>query len=340
MGPDGAYKVGNGVTPPAVLTRAGPEIPDLARRLRAQGEVLVSIVVQSNGSLRDIHIAKSAGYGMDEKAVEAVRKWRFKAGTRAGAAVDVRVNVEVGFRLEPEPKMWGAGPLRFDVEKGVIPPVLQSGTMPKAIRETGDEAVLLRFTVSREGEVSDIRPLDGEKSKAVTALIGSLSTWRFTPASNGSGPLPASGKVLFIKGEDQYRYQVSTAFRDSGSLRPQEQTPASSSLASGTTGPSRIITVYPKLRMEPDEAQKLLLERVAPRYPDAAKAAGVQGAVLLAVTIGEDGRVKDVQEISGPRELIPAAAEAVKRWRYQPTVLRGRTWEVITEVEIQFRLPE
>jgi periplasmic protein TonB len=101
-----------------------------------------------------------------------------------------------------------------------------------------------------------------------------------------------------------------------------------------------MITVFPKLRLEPEEAEKQLVERVEPEYPTAAKQAAIQGTVLLALTIGTDGVVTEVQEISGPRELIPAAVAAVKRWRYRPTVLKGRAWEVSTEVGIQFKLPE
>src|SRR5438552_1471948 len=82
VGADGAYRVGNGVMPPTVLTRVGGAIPDLARQVRASGDVLLSMVIQAGGSVRDCLIVNSAGYGMDERAIEAIRKWRFKAGTR------------------------------------------------------------------------------------------------------------------------------------------------------------------------------------------------------------------------------------------------------------------
>ena len=80
MRPDGAYQVGNGVSPPSPMYRTSCEIPDLARRLRAQGEVTLSLVVKADGSVRDVQIVQSAGYGMDERAVECIRKWRFKPG--------------------------------------------------------------------------------------------------------------------------------------------------------------------------------------------------------------------------------------------------------------------
>jgi len=99
-------------------------------------------------------------------------------------------------------------------------------------------------------------------------------------------------------------------------------------------------TIVPKLRMEPEEAKKQLLDHNPVQYPDAPRLAGVQGTVLLTVVIGVDGRVKDVQAISGPPELFLAATEAVKQWRYRPTLFRGHKMEVSTEVEIPFKLPK
>jgi protein TonB len=66
----------------------------------------------------------------------------------------------------------------------------------------------------------------------------------------------------------------------------------------------------------------------------------VQGNVLLTIIIAKDGSVKDVKVVDGPSELVAAAIEAVKQWKYQPAVSRGRTWEATTEIEIPFKLPE
>ena len=130
--------------------------------LRASGEVLLSLVVQSDRVIRDIQVVESAGYGMDEEAVETVKKWRFEAGTKDGTPVDVRFQVRVRFGIATGANTWRAGPLLFDDSDGVKPPSLKSGSMPKAMRETGDETVLLQFTVGRGGEVGDIRPLQDQ----------------------------------------------------------------------------------------------------------------------------------------------------------------------------------
>ena len=94
--------------------------------------------------------------------------------------------------------------------------MLKTGAVPTSQCEPGDEIVLFEFAVSSTGEVSDIQAVEGKGSKSLSQLMKSLSAWKFTPASNGTRAAPARGKVLFIKGEDYFRYQVSKAFRDIG----------------------------------------------------------------------------------------------------------------------------
>jgi TonB family protein len=233
--------------------------------------------------------------------------------------------------------MWGAGPLTFELESGTTAPVLKSGAIPTGPRQAGDEIVLLQFTVSPTGEVSDIQPVEGSDSASLSALAKSLSGWKFTPASNATGPVLVTAKCLFIKGEDYFRYQVSKAFRDSGSPHPPEPKPATA-----PAGPTKIITIKVPVRteLEPGEAMKQLVDRVPPEYPAEAKAAHIQGIVSLLVTIGKDGSVTDVKEISGPRELIPAAIAAVKQWRYRPIIARGQPTEASTVVDVPFKLPD
>lgn len=335
--PDGAYQAGNGVSAPSVMFRTSCEMPVLARKLRAQGDVTVLVVVKADGSVRDIQVAKSVGYGLDEAAVECIRKWRFKPGVKDGSPADVAFRLGYAFRMQPQPRMWGAGPLTFAVDSGVTTPVLKSGTMPKSEGKSGNEVVLLQFSVSPTGEVGEIRALEGKDSTSLSLLTKSLSTWNFVPASSGTGPLAATGKVLFIKGEDYFRYQVSEAFRDSGSVHPAE--PKRDDL--GKT-PVSIVTIKVPIRidLEPSEAMKQLIDHVSPEYPAAARAAHVQGTVSLLVTIGKDGSVTDVTEISGPPELISAAVAAVKQWRYHPIISRGEAQEARTVVDIPFTLPD
>lgn len=95
----GAFRVGGGVSAPRILFAPDPEFSDEARKAKYQGTVLIWLVVDRDGHTRDIRIQRSLGMGLDEKAIEAIRHWRFEPGRKDGVPVAVQVSVEVNFRL-------------------------------------------------------------------------------------------------------------------------------------------------------------------------------------------------------------------------------------------------
>jgi TonB family protein len=95
----GAFTAGRGVTAPRAIYDPEPEYSEEARRVHFQGVVVLSIVVDQEGRARDVRVARSVGLGLDEKAMEAVKKWKFEPGVKDGHPVAVGVNVEVNFRL-------------------------------------------------------------------------------------------------------------------------------------------------------------------------------------------------------------------------------------------------
>jgi TonB family protein len=95
----GAYRIGGGVSAPRVLYAPEPEFSEEARKAKYQGTVVLWLVVGPDGRAHDIHIYRSLGMGLDEKAIEAIHQWRFQPGRKDGVPVAVEVNVEVNFRL-------------------------------------------------------------------------------------------------------------------------------------------------------------------------------------------------------------------------------------------------
>jgi TonB family protein len=85
-----------------------------------------------------------------------------------------------------------------------------------------------------------------------------------------------------------------------------------------------------------------LISKVTPEYPTVAQAAGIEGTVDLEAVIGKDGSVLDLRAL-GPftdRDLVKAAMNAVRQWRYTPTLLNGEPVEVVTQVSVQFTLTQ
>jgi len=99
-GGDGnSYVRGNGVTAPQVLYSPEPEFSEEARRVKQQGVVTLWAVIGTDGRARNIRVQRSLGMGLDEKAVESLRTWRFRPGMRDGHPVAVEISVEVNFHL-------------------------------------------------------------------------------------------------------------------------------------------------------------------------------------------------------------------------------------------------
>jgi TonB family protein len=95
----GAYRVGNGVSAPKVIYRVDPEFSEEARKNKWQGVVVLRVVIGTDGKTHEISVVRSLGMGLDEKAVEAARLWRFDPGMKDGRPVPVEVNMEINFHL-------------------------------------------------------------------------------------------------------------------------------------------------------------------------------------------------------------------------------------------------
>jgi len=95
----GPYRVGGGVSAPRPIYTPDPEYSEEARKSKHQGVVVLWLVIGPDGLPQDIKVARRLGMGLDEKAIEAVRTWRFKPAEKDGRPVAVVMNVEVSFRL-------------------------------------------------------------------------------------------------------------------------------------------------------------------------------------------------------------------------------------------------
>jgi TonB family protein len=92
-------KIGGGVTAPSVLAKTDPEYTEEARFAKYSGTVVLSVEINPEGLAQNIRIVKALGLGLDERAIVAIGKWRFKPGTKNGEPVTVAAQIEVNFRL-------------------------------------------------------------------------------------------------------------------------------------------------------------------------------------------------------------------------------------------------
>jgi protein TonB len=95
----GPFRPGSGIEPPRLLREVKADYTDDARRRGITGDVVLEIVVRRDGTVGDVSILQGLGAGLDQRAVNAVRQWRFSPARRRGEAVDVIVEVAVEFTL-------------------------------------------------------------------------------------------------------------------------------------------------------------------------------------------------------------------------------------------------
>jgi len=95
----GIFRVGGGVSPPKRIYDPDPEYSEEARKAKYQGVCVLYVVIGPDGKTRDIRVQRTLGLGLDEKAIEAVKTWRFEPAMKDGKPVAVAVNIEVTFHL-------------------------------------------------------------------------------------------------------------------------------------------------------------------------------------------------------------------------------------------------
>ena len=97
---DQVRKVGGSVSAPRMVHLVSPEYSEEARREKFVGQVVVGLIVDTDGLPQNVHVVRGVGHGLDEKAIEAIKQYRFRPAMENGKPVPVRVNVEVNFQIK------------------------------------------------------------------------------------------------------------------------------------------------------------------------------------------------------------------------------------------------
>lgn len=150
------------------------------------------------------------------------------------------------------------------------------------------------------------------------------------PAAKSDEIVPPGGLVVSENGKEVFRLPPARA-EDSASA--QKITEPASQLEPDSS--SQRVVDLPEAT-----AQRELLHRVEPEYPEAARQQNIEGPVVLELHIGTNGSVEDVEVVSGPPLLAQASADAVKQWKFKSRSLNGTPVEMQTRVTFNFKLPQ
>lgn len=198
--PPGVYRPGRGVIPPSIAERREPKFTEEALIAKLEGSVLVSVIVDENGSVRDMRVRRSLGLGLDEQALGTIQAWRFQPGTKDGQPVAVAVNVEVFFKVLRDPREWRLQGVDFATPHGATRPRVAKAPYPapSGVEETA--SVVVSFDVSEKGLPESIAVKEASDAKWTGDVIKLVREWRFHPGTKDGKPLASSCTMFFVRG--------------------------------------------------------------------------------------------------------------------------------------------
>jgi TonB family protein len=302
----------------ALMHRAPVNYPAAARSKGVQGTVVVQARTDSSGNVVDAQVMT----GPDElrrAALESVLQWHF-AGESAGSTRQVSITFRAPAGSTPVDAQAGSEAMSAPPRKGAMPRFRDP-----AWQGTVSGIVFIGLSDQARNDLASRLPLhEGE-----TANADSLQ------------------KLQAVVHDFDEHLAIGFGMKDNTQIRITISNPGSmmryDSMTATPNGPvaSTLTPPVGGIKVAGDVQQANLVEKVTPVYPQLAKQARISGIVHLEAIIGKDGSVLELKALPGSHPLlIPAAIEAVKQWKYKPTLLNGEPVEVVTTIEINFTLTE
>jgi TonB family protein len=191
--------------------------------------------------------------------------------------------------------------------------------------------VIVRVNVDQNGNVERAQGVSGD-ALLLPAAVDAIKKWKFEPYIKNGHAVPVTADIPFdfaFSGNIHDVKNPDAIITEHVTKAPVQKDATVADLVG--VPPSRTLVAQ-------GVTQGLLLHGVAPVYPAEAKMRHIQGKVVLKAVIGKDGKIKELEPLSGPHELVLAAVGAVQQWRYRPYLLQGEPVEIETQVTVNFVL--
>lgn len=322
-----------------------PTYSDEARLAGLEGTVQVSVTVADDGTPRNLDVAEPLGLGLDEKALETAKQWRFKPG----AYPPTPLKIGVDFLLPGKQSRWHLTNVAFDLPGGATRPIflsakypLGSGLVlnvkPSAIDEAQILAVfgrqawaIVSFDIDQSGVPRNSEAPDVSDDVWRNQAIALVRAWRFTPGMKDGKPISVRCTLNLVWGKRNL--SVEELARVQYLHGPEEPVPGPSQFPPPAPGVARVTI--------PASAQAArLIHGVAPEFPSSDWQTGLGGRIYFEVLIGTDGHVQEALPVIRTSKFVPLVTKALMQWVYQPTTINGQPAEVTTTVPIEVPLHE
>jgi TonB family protein len=225
--PPGVYPIGPDVFPPVpMVDNDSPAFTEEARLAELEGTVWVAAVVGADGTARNMQVTHGIGLGLDEKAVETIRKWRFWPGLYHGKEVDTLTTIPIDFLLSSKQSRWHLVQTTFRPPDGVSRPMFRSVSYPpgagvsrqlvdhgRVIVAIGRQATAtLSFDVNPDGRPVQFKVESASDEHWGPEAIALVQNWQFAPGMKDGEPMSVPCTVTLVWGKRTWtckRFEVS-----------------------------------------------------------------------------------------------------------------------------------
>src|SRR5271156_5991767 len=369
----GPVRVPGNVASAMLIHQVTPVYPAAAKEQHVEGVVQLHAIIGKDGTLQNLTYLSGPPILMSS-AMEAVKQWQYKPTLLSGEPVQVDTTISVVYTLggksltdvpeyaHPQPGSDtspsdafspppGSTRVAANFAAGYL--IHQVAPVYPAIARTAhiSGTVVLHALIAKDGTIERLQVVSGPPL-LLKSSMDAVQQWVYRPTLvNGEPALVdttisvvfsldgknpnnpgGSGSPSAVPGSSPELPPLSAVepSQDQQKEQTAPQTPASTSSEPNSSTPKRT--------REGHVTAATLIYQVTPVYPKDAKKKHIQGTVTLNATIAKDGSVENLVYESGPPMLMASAMEAVKKWRYKPTVLNGEPVAVNTAISVTYTL--
>jgi TonB family protein len=189
---------------PRLLSKTEPSYTKEARHAMVNAIITCNLIVSKDGVPQNIRVIRAAGFGLDEKAVEALSTWRFAPGLKNGVPVATMARIAVSFRLNSLDGREGKHKnqivrLNFKLPPGSNSPELVSGRVPENRGDSEYAKVSVTLTVGTDGKPRETRVLESTSSEWADEALREIEHWQFRPATMNNSAIEVEGTFEIVR---------------------------------------------------------------------------------------------------------------------------------------------
>jgi TonB family protein len=367
-------RVPGNVASAMLIHQVTPVYPAAAKEQHIEGTLLLHAIIGKDGTLQNLTYVSGPPILMSS-AMDAVQQWQYRPTLLNGEPVEVDTTISVVYTLggktlkdvmesassqppsdtsQPDASAPTSGRIHVDADVTSAMLVHQVSPVYPPLAKTAhiSGTVVLHALIAKDGTIEQLQVVSGPPLLLRSAM-DAVQQWVYRPTLVNGDPVRVDTtiSVVYTLGEENPNNAEGSGTPSDvrGSPSPQvaadpsqdAQKEAATQSPTDATPEQNASAQKPKpksIRVGGRVAAANLIDQVTPVYPKDAKKHHIQGAVVLHAIIAQDGTMKAVEYVSGPPELTDSAIEAVKKWRYKPTLLNGDPIEVDTTISVVYTL--